>query len=878
MEETFARRLADVRTKGVWKRANVWRRELAGLIALAVTDRWGAAARARRRQWHFHRRRAGRMDGMMQEIRFAARRLLRAPAFTVATIVTLGLAIGANSAIFALVQRVVLNPLPYGEPDRIIALRYAMPSRNVSAVYSIPSRFYYQYLDRARTLESLALYWPVNRAEATLTGRGDPERIGFIAATPSLLSVLRLTPAHGRWFNDSEGLPGGAPVAVLSHRLWQRRYHQDPGAIGAVVTLDGVARTVIGIMPATFAFPDARTDVWIPAPLNRATANDGYQFGAVARMRDGVTIDRVRNEVTVLTVGLDGSYPANGYKALVSTATTLIDATVGDISRTLWMLLAAVGLVLLVACANVTNLFLVRSDVRQREIAVRRALGAARGSVARYFLSESLLLSLIAGVIGLALAWGAVRAVVLFGPANLPRIHEVRLDGVAVSFGALLSVMAALAFGSIALFRPVPLADMLHMSGRGHSAGRNRVRHLLMAGQVALALVLLVASGLMLRSFQRLRGVEPGFNAGSALTFEVGFPRNDYPDRRRLTAVQQGIIERIAALPGVTGVSASTCLPLSERQLCQGGPLFVEGRELPAGTVAPFIGSRAVAGNYFDVMGMAILRGRGITRSDVEREEAIVVVNQAFARMVFGVQDPIGRRVRLGNPSLTSTTPEWLTIAGVVSNTPTFALSEDAPFPQLFMPTFASREVNLAPRLDTIDYVVRTSQSPDALTGPLRAAVKDIDRNLALADVRTLQDVLDHAVSRMAFTMMLLVIAAGGVLILGVVGIYGVMAYVVAQRTGEIGVRLALGADPARVAGRIVRQGAGVAFVGIMIGLGSAFVLSGAIQSLLYGVSARDPGVFGATALLLFAVALIACWLPARRGARLSPLEALRTD
>jgi predicted permease len=819
------------------------------------------------------------MDAVVQEIRFAVRRLLRAPAFTLGTISTLALAIGANSAIFAVVHRVVLNPLPYGEPDRLVTLRYAMPSRNVSGVYFVPSRFYHEYLDRARTLDGLAFYWSQGEGEATLTGRGEPERIRFIAATPSLALTLRVTPAHGRWFTEPEGAPGAAPVAVLSHRLWQRRYGQDPGVIGNVVTLDGVPTTVVGIMPSSFAFPDSRVDIWIPALLSRATANDGYQFAGVGRMRDGAAIEDVRAELTQLTVGLEAAYPNNGYRALVSTATTLIDATVGDISRTLWILLGSVGLVLFVACANVTNLFLVRSEARQREIAVRRALGAGHRAVARYFLSESVLLSLVGGAVGLGLAWAAVRMVVMFGPVSLPRLHEVHLDGVVLTFTAVLSVVTALAFGSIPLLHSAPVVATLHETGRGHTASRarHRARHLLMAGQVALALVLLVSSGLMVRSVQHLRAVEPGFDASSALTFQIGFPRSDYPERARLVATQHALIDRLSALPGVASVSAATCLPLSERQLCQGGPLFVEGRQLPPGAIAPFVAIRAVSGDYFDVMAMRVLRGRGIDRNDVEREEAIAVVNDAFVRMVFPDQDPIGRRVRLGNPAL-SPTPEWLTIAGVVSNTPTFALAEDAPFPQLFMPTFASRTVNMAPRLDTVDYVIRTTQSPVALTESVRQAVAEVDSNLALAEVRTLQNVLDRAAAQMAFTMTLLAIAAVVALVLGVVGIYGVTSYVVTQRTGEIGVRLALGANPVSVAGAIVRQGGIVALAGIVVGLLTALALSRTIESLLYGVSPRDPAVFAMTTLLLAVVALMACWIPARRGARLSPLEALRSE
>jgi predicted permease len=820
------------------------------------------------------------MDGMRQEIRQAARRLVRAPAFTLATITTLALAIGANSAIFAVVHRVVLNPLPFGDSDRLIALRYAVPSRNVPAVYSVPSRFYYEYLDRARTLESLALYWPTSASEITLTGRGDPERIRFIAATPSLLSVLRVAPAYGRWFIESEGEPGAPPVAVLSHGLWLRRYGQDRAVIGRTVMLDGVPTTVVGIMPPSFAFPDPRIDVWTPVLSSRASANDTYMFGAVARLRDGATIESMRTELTQLTMGLEGAHPTNGYKALVSTATTLLDATVGDISRTLWILLASVGLVLLVACANVMNLFLVRSDARQREIAVRRALGADRSAVARYFLGESTLLSLIGGALGLAIAWTAVRAVVLLGPSHLPRIHEVRVDEVVVFFAMALSVFTAIAFGSIPLVRFRPLAVALHETGRGQTASRvrHRVRHLLVAGQVALAAVLLVSSGLMLRSFERLRAIDPGFDPRSALSFEVGFPRSDYPDRPRLVAAQLSIIDRLTGLPGVTGVSASTCLPLSERQLCQGGPIFVEGREPSAGAIAPFVAVRAVAGDYFNVMGMSVLQGRGIERRDVEREEAIAVVNEALAQIVFPNQDAVGRRVRLGNPSPSRGTPEWLTIAGVASNTPTFALGESAAFPQLFMPMFATREVSMAPRLSTLDFVVRSAQSPAALAEPARRVLGEVDANLALAQVHTLQGILDRAASRMAFTMVLLLVAASVALVLGVVGIYGVMSYVVAQRTGEIGVRLALGARPGRIAWDIVRQGGIVALAGIVVGLFTALAASRLIESLLYGVSPRDPAVFAATSLLLFGITLLACWLPARQGARLSPLDALRSE
>jgi predicted permease len=615
----------------------------------------------------------------------------------------------------------------------------------------------------------------------------------------------------------------------------------------------------------------------VPAPfVTRTTVNDGYNFAAVARLRDGATIAEARSELTQLVIDLDPSYPNNGYRMLVSAATTLLDATVGEISLTLWILLASVGLVLLVACANVANLFLVRSEVRHREIAMRRALGAGSRAIAHYFLTESALLALAGGAIGLGVARTAIRLLVAFGPVNLPRLEEVRVDGVACAFTITLSLLTAVVLGLIPVLRFTPLAESLHdsCSWSTTSRARYRTRYLLMGVQIALALVLLVASGLMLRSFQKLRAVDPGFNATSALTFGIGFPRSSYPERARLVATHRAIVNRLSALPGITAVSASTCLPLSERELCQGSPMFSEAHPLPPGT---FVAIRAVDAAYFQTMGMRVLRGRGIDRGDVDREEPVVVVNQALVNIALPGQDPIGQRVRLGFPSLTPT-PEWLTIAGVVANTPIRGLAEAAPFPQLYMPIFASRIVNLAPRLDAMSYVVRTSVTPESLVDSVRRAVAEADANLALAQVRTLQDILDRAAAQMAFTMVLLAIAASVSLMLGVIGIYGAMSYIVSQRTTEIGVRLALGAEPGSVARMIVWQGAVVALAGIAVGLASAFAGSRLIQSLLYGVTPRDPGVFAGTTGLLLGVVLLACWLPARRAARLSPLYALRTE
>lgn len=819
------------------------------------------------------------VERLWQELRYARRRLLRNPAFTVATVLTLALAIGATTSMFAVVYRVILNPLSYGQSDRLMALQFSGPSRNIPRIYYVPSRFYFQFLDRARTLNGVALY--MGATELTLTGQGAPERVAVSRVTPSLTSVLRVAPAQGRWFSEADAVQGAAPVAVLSHGFWIRRFGHDPQIVGRSIRLDGVPTVVLGVMPASFAFPDPRIDAWMPAPfVTRTTATDAYVFAPVARLRDGATIAQARSELSQLVNDLDPLYPNNGYRMLVSAATTLLDATVGDISATLWILLASVGLVLLIACANVANLFLVRSEARQREIAMRRALGGGTWAIAHFFLTESALVSLAGGAIGLAVAWTAVHLVVAFGPVNLPRLNEVRLDGIVWAFTFALCVLTAVTLGAIPLLRFTPLAESLHESRRWSTASRGqyRTRYLLMGIQIALALVLLVASGLMLRSFQKLRAVDPGFDARSTLTFGIGFPRSSYPEPVRLVATHRAIVDQVAALPGVSAVSASTCLPLSERELCQGGPLFIEGHPLVPGTIAPFVAVRAVDGGYFQTIGTHVLRGRGIDRDDVDREEPVVVVNQALVNTAFPRQDPIGQRVRFGNPAVATYTPEWLTVVGVVANTPIRGLAEPAPFPQLYMPIFRSRAVNMAPRLDAMNYVVRTTVAPESLVDSVRRVVGDVDVNLALAQVRTLQDILDHAAAQMAFTMVLLAVAATVSLLLGVIGIYGAMSYIVTQRTGEIGVRLALGAEPGRVARMIVWQGGVVAVVGMVVGLASAFTGTRLIQSLLYGVSPRDPGVFVGTTVLLLGVVVLACWWPARRAARLSPLDALRTE
>lgn len=869
MEETLARRLADARAAGPSAVVRVWARELVSVISLAVSERGGLR--------------------LGQEARHGVRRLARAPSFTLAAMLTLALAIGANASIFAVVHRVVLNPLPYPQSSRLIKLDHGSIGLKMPAGLGLTAGLYFYYLDHARSFESAAIY---STGMVTVTGGQEPERIRITSTTPPLARVLRVAPAIGRWFTDQDGVPGAPPMAVLSHGLWTRRYGGAADVLGRSMMLDGVRTEIVGVMPAAFAFPDARTEAW---SVERVRAADGFglwDYEGLARLRDGVTLDEARAEVQGLIPAVPGAYPQDPRAAgsvetkLTFTGRTLKESIVGGVERALWTLLASVSVVMLVACVNVGNLFLVRADARLREVAIRRALGAGPLAVVRTFLTESLLLSAAGGALALAIATGAVRLVVAFAPAGLPRLSEIRIDGVIVAFTFALALVAALVFGLMPLRRRADLAPALQEAGRSNtaSAGRQRARYLLLGAQVAMALVLLVSSGLLVRSLQKLRAVDPGFDPASVLAFNLGLPERDYPSREAAVDLHHRILDRIAALPGVTSAAASTCLPLSGG--CSGNTLLVQGRVYPAGTIPPLALFRAVSGGYFETMGIRIQRGRPITRDDVIHREPIVVVDETLAASFFGGEDPIGRRVASNRPpSRPGEPPEliWLSIVGVVSRTPLRTPAETTHVPVLYMPMSIAggpgplRTALVGPDVSFMNFVARSSTPALDLLPAVRRTIGTIGGDLALSQPRTLQAMLDQASAQMAFTMVLLAIAAAVALVLGVIGTHGVMSYIVRLRTGEIGVRIALGAAPASVARQIMRQGGVVAAGGIAAGLAAAAAGGQLIESLLYGVSPRDPAVFAGTALLLFGVALVACWMPARRAARLNPADVLRS-
>ena len=818
------------------------------------------------------------MIGLARDLVHATRRLMRHPGFAVAAVATLALAIGANTAMFSLVHRIVLNPLPYPDANELVSVDHGVPGMNIPSGAGISAAIYRLYADRSRTLNGIAIYWAL---EQTISGAGEPERIRVAITSSTLASVLRVSPIRGRWFTESESVPGAQPVAVLSYGLWQRRYGQDPNIVGRTIQLNSAPTIVVGVMPASYTFPDAGVAAWTPIidPPTSAFAL-AFNYIGVGRLRRGATVESVRAELNALIRDLPQARPNDPVARAIasgtrSTAVSLHDAVVGTISGTLWILFGAVTIVLLIACANVANLFLVHSDGRQREVAVRRALGAGTSAIARSFLAEAFTLSVIGAALGLMLAWLVDSLLVRVGPARLPRLQEVRLDAVTVVFAIGLSVVVTALFGCIPWLRLTPLARAINEVGRGNTASRTRqrTRFVLMAGQIALALVLLVCSALMIRSFQQLRAIDPGFNASSALAFRIGLPLRDYPDRKSMVAAHKAIIDRLAALPGVRSVATANCLPLNEDGYCYGNALTVEGRPTDAREVRPIVALRAMSSGFIDTLGIRLLRGRTVTPAEIERDDASVVINEALAKAYFPNEDPIGKRITIALPAADRL---WLTIVGVVSNTPARFLAEAVPVPKMYMPMFAGR--NFGPLPDVMSYVIRTSASPLALIAPVRSVIREFDPNLAVAQVQTLQDRLDRASAQAAFTMALLAVAAGVALLLGIVGIYGVVSYVVVQRTGEIGVRIALGAEPRRVVAMIVRESGVVAIIGVAVGLIVALATGRLLQSLLYGITPRDPLTLATTTGVLLLVAAIACWLPARRAATIDPITALRAE
>jgi putative ABC transport system permease protein len=811
-------------------------------------------------------------DEMFQDLRYGARTMLKAPGFTAVAILTLALGIGANTALFSVVNAILLRPLPYAESKGLVQIYEANAQQNYTR-FSFSLANFVDHRDQQTSFEQMAAYF---RRDASLTGAGEPERVQIAVVSPALLLLLRVQPLLGRGFLPGEETPGKHRVVILSHGLWSRRFGADPQIINQPITLGGNAFTVVGVLPPHFQFPnpfgvnplsDSAPRVDLLAPLAydpRDLGDRGSHFLLViGRLKPRVTPAQAQAELRAIAGRLEQQYPDRN-KGWTINVFGLQDEVVRAIRPALLLLLAAVGFVLLIACANVSNLLLARAAARQKEMAVRLALGAPRARLLRQLLTESLLLSLMGGAAGLALAYWAIRAFAGFSPANVPRADEIRLDSLALLFTFGATTLASVLFGLIpALQASKPdVQEALKEGGRSAGAGRHRARGLLVVAEVALSLLLLIGAGLMIRSFIGLQRVYLGFRTDNLLTMKLALPTAKYRETQQGVAFYQQAIERIKALPGVQSVGAVTDLPLTGESDIYA--FNIEGR--PPEKAWDNAEWRAINSDYFRAMGIRMLGGREFTERDNQGAPEVVIINETAAKRWWPGEDPVGKRVRIYDGEQLS----WREIIGVVKDIKHFGPATDVA-PEIYAP-FLQR-----PR-PAMTLIAHISGQPEPLAAAMRAAIQSIDKEQPVYRVRTMERFLSDAVAAPRATMFLLGVLSVAALALAAVGIYGVMAYAVTQRTHEIGIRMALGARGGDVLGMVVKQGMLLAGAGVAIGLAAAFALTRLMKDLLFGVRPTDPATFATLALLLIGVALLACYLPARRATRVDPLIALRHD
>jgi predicted permease len=811
------------------------------------------------------------------DLRFALRGLSRNRAFAVATVLTLALGIGANTAVFTLVDGVLIRPLPFHEADRLVSIQHL--GRGGEDELPMSQGLYVLYAEQVRALDQIALYASTT---VNLVVEGEPERITAQAVTPDFFTTLGAGPAIGRGFDESEGAPGGEQAVVLSDGFWRSRFGSDPDILGRTVDINGQLRPVVGVMPPQFGFPDREAQLWLPLVIDPAQAPlAAFGAGGVGRLAAGATLVGLESELLGLIGRLDELFPESTAPAFLNEVNLrprvmpLKQALVGEVSTTLWILLGTVGFVLLIACANVANLLLVRAEGRQRELAVRVAIGAGRMHVLRWFMAESILLAGSGGILGLALSAVAVRTSIGFVPTDIPRLAEIGVDLRVAAFTAAITLGCAVFFGLFPWLRLATselAAQLREGSGRGSTSGRDRhrVRNALVVSQVALALVLLVGAGLMARSFRALSAVDPGFDAERVLTARITVPTAEIESWEATAGFFRDLGERLAAQPGVESVGFGQAAPLATGV----GFFSIEVEDEPRGpNELPVLSSNQNVGvGYFETLGIGVLEGRSLRSGDGAEGERSVVVSRSFASHWWPGESPIGRRVRLGFQD-----EGWYQIVGVVEDVH-FASLEGTPEEMVYWPvTVGPAEAPQASR--AMDVVIRmTGADPLSFVPVLRREVRDLNARIPVSNPRALEDVVRAATARVSFTMALLGAASGIALLLGLVGIYGVITYIVSQRTREIGVRMALGATAGGVRAMVVRQGLVLAAAGVGIGLLVTLALSSAIGSLLYGVSATDPVTYAAVALALLAVATAASWLPAMRAAGVPPSTALRAE
>jgi putative ABC transport system permease protein len=814
------------------------------------------------------------MDRLLPDLSHSLRRLVRAPGFAAVALLTLALGIGANTAIFSILKSVVLRPLPYGDPARVVMIWSDADKGEMTWVSATEVK---SYAREAGVFEQLAAYM---RSAATLTGDQEPERVVSAYATPNLFQTLRVRPVHGRTFLAEDGTIQPT-VVILSHGLWQRRYGGDPNVVGRSILVGDRARTVVGVLPPSFRVPldfaeERPIELWIPTTLDDpAYAGFGNRsFIAVGRLRSGID----PGQATARMRALEERWFREGLirnRVQPRNAVPAQDLVLGDVRYALLVLLGAVGVILLIACANVANLMLARSDARHREIAIRTALGASRGRLVRQLLTESVLLSLIGGALGAALAFAGTTLLVALHPPGVPRVGEIGLDVGVLGFTLILAIATGVLFGlapALELSRP-EVSRALKEGGRTGTIGRarQRFRDSLAVAQVALSVTLLVGALLLVRSFAELQRVDLGFDPRDALTFRVGVPQSRYPQSGDVIAFFRTLQERVAQLPDVRAVGATRLLPLTGT--IGDWTITVDGRPRAPGE-NPNADWQIATPGYFEAMGMQLVRGRFITSADHENAPLVAVINEAMADRYWPGVDPIGKRFHLGDRD-----QPWITVVGVSRQVRHNAVVE-TPRAEMYVP-HPQWEVATTVRPSTMrsmTLVVRTGGDPRALVDHIRRTVRALDPNLPVADVRTLQQVADDSLARPRFTTTLLGLFAALALTLATIGIYGVVSLLVTRRRQEIGIRMALGARRGNILHMVLRRGMALAAIGLVIGLTGALWLTGALTSLLYGVTRFDLLTFALAPAMLASVALLACVIPAVRAAAVNPVIALREE